>query len=283
MQLTAHSTRLITACLVLALPVVAIVFGGWVLLVVLAVFTSLSLLEFYAMFWPGRLRIQTKAMGIILSLLLLATLATNNHTWTLLALLATFWIGNMLFLHDYSKSGEQADYLNGMVFLAGLIFLPLTTHFFLFMNPMECVLVLLAVMVSDTAAFYSGTYWGKAKIWPQISPKKSWVGSIGSMAGCIAVVTALGILFGKTPWWTYLYLGIILNLAAQFGDFFESALKRKLSIKDSGAILPGHGGLIDRLDSLLLALPVYMAIVTAFPGLILDPGFEQLLTSLVTP
>ncbi len=283
MQLTAHSTRIITACLALALPSVAIIFGGWVLLVALAIVTALALLEFYTMFWPDRLRTQTKIMGIILSLLLLTTLAMGNHTWTLLALLATFWTGNMLFLRDYSKAGQQADYLNGMIFLAGLIYLPLTMHFFLFMNPMECILVLLAVIISDTTAFYSGTYWGKAKIWPQISPKKSWVGSIGSMAGCITVVTTLGMTCGSAPWWAYLGLGIILNLAAQFGDFFESALKRKLSIKDSGTILPGHGGLIDRLDSLLLTLPVYMATITVFPELTLDPGFEQLLTSLTTP
>lgn len=283
MQLSVHSTRIITACLLLALTALALVFGGYVLLVVLALFCGLTLVEFYNLFWPGRRRLQTKAMGLGLTLLLLWALTTQSLTWTLLAVLAAFWTGNMLFLRDFSKKGEQATYLEGMIFFAGLLYIPLTLHFFVHMNPMECVLILLAVIASDTAAFYCGTAWGKAKVWPSVSPKKSWVGSAASMGGCVVTTTVMGILFGEASWGAYAYLGIALNLAAQYGDFFESALKRKLGIKDSGGILPGHGGLLDRLDSLLLALPLYMAATTIFPELVLRPGFTQVLGSLVGP
>ncbi|MBU1611493.1 MAG: phosphatidate cytidylyltransferase [Proteobacteria bacterium] len=283
MQLSPHSIRLATACLVLALPAAALFFGGPVLFFMLALFSGLTLWEFYSLFWPGKRRFQTKIIGQLLSFGLLVALAQQNTTWSVLALLVAFWIGNLAFLSEFSKNGEQASYLDGLVFFAGLMYVPLALHFFLSMNPMECILVLAAVIFSDTAAFYAGTLWGKAKIWPQVSPKKSWVGSFGGLIACTAVTTGLGALCGNAPWWAYIYLGIFLNLAAQFGDFFESAIKRKLGIKDSGDILPGHGGLMDRLDSLLLALPAYAIALAIFPELILRPGFTQLLSGASLP
>ena len=70
-------------------------------------------------------------------------------------------------------------------------------------------------------------------------------------------VTLFGTTFGSAIWWQWILLGVALNIAAQLGDFFESALKRSLDVKDSGTILPGHGGLLDRVDGLLLSAPVY--------------------------
>jgi phosphatidate cytidylyltransferase len=67
----------------------------------------------------------------------------------------------------------------------------------------------------------------------------------------------IGISWGVSPWWHFILLGLLLNIAAQCGDFFESVLKRSSGVKDSGHILPGHGGIMDRIDSLLFALPVY--------------------------
>jgi phosphatidate cytidylyltransferase len=129
---------------------------------------------------------------------------------------------------------------------------------------METVLVLLASFASDTGAYYAGSWFGKRKIWPAISPKKTWAGSVGGALTCVAVCLILGFAvgdwpFGRASWGTWIALGLALNLASQFGDFFESALKRSLDAKDSGALLPGHGGVLDRIDSLLFAAPVYKA------------------------
>ena len=100
--------------------------------------------------------------------------------------------------------------------------------------------------------------WGKKKIWPRISPKKSWAGSLGGMGACVLTTLVFGLALGNgAPVWQWLVLGAGLNVAAQMGDFFESALKRSLDVKDSGSILPGHGGLLDRVDSLLLVIPTY--------------------------
>lgn len=117
----------------------------------------------------------------------------------------------------------------------------------------------LAAFISDTGAYYIGTYLGRARIWPRVSPKKSWAGSIGGLVLCIAMCVGLGLWWGVRPWWQFAMLGVLLNAASQLGDFFESALKRTLGVKDSGTLLPGHGGLLDRIDSLLFVVPVYAA------------------------
>jgi phosphatidate cytidylyltransferase len=92
-----------------------------------------------------------------------------------------------------------------------------------------------------------------------VSPKKTWAGSWGGLACCTAGCLGLGLLWGLASWPAYLLLGLALGVAAQAGDFFESALKRHLDVKDSGRLLPGHGGVLDRIDSLLLVVPAYAA------------------------
>jgi phosphatidate cytidylyltransferase len=114
-----------------------------------------------------------------------------------------------------------------------------------------------------------GRAWGRHKLAPTISPNKSWEGSLGSLAGSLL---ATGILIGLASFilaqwnsaklsfpddiWYWLVLALVVNVAAQVGDLAESALKRSAGVKDSGSLLPGHGGVLDRVDALLLAAPV---------------------------
>jgi hypothetical protein len=99
---------------------------------------------------------------------------------------------------------------------------------------------------------------GGPKIWPSISPKKTWAGSLGGLATCIVVCVGIGLLLGSADILSFALLGTGLNVAAQLGDFFESALKRWRGVKDSGRVLPGHGGILDRIDSLLFVLPAVL-------------------------
>ena len=80
----------------------------------------------------------------------------------------------------------------------------------------------------------------------------------------MGICLLIGMLQSRSPWWIWLILGAVLNIAAQTGDFFESALKRRLDVKDSGNLLPGHGGILDRIDSLILVAPVYAALDAVF-------------------
>ena len=126
--------------------------------------------------------------------------------------------------------------------------------------------MVVAAVASDTCAYYAGCLWGSHKIWPRVSPKKSWEGAIGGLAGCVAATALLAWCFfgfsrpgGNPAAYTaaWIAVGVLLNVAAQAVDFFESALKRSRNVKDSSALLPGHGGLLDRMDSLLFVLPAY--------------------------
>jgi len=261
---SSHQKRILTGVLLLLVPTLGLYYGGWVLVTVLAVFCGLALWEYLSLFWPqGRLGL--KVQGVICGALLLAAFHSGSANLVGLALLAGFWCAGMGFLFGYSRAPENTDFRDAAVFLAGLVYLPVTLQFFLHFSPLESILVILAAAVSDTAAFYAGTHFGKRRIWPSISPKKSWAGSVGSLLGCLALCLGLGLSLGRASWWAFALLGLALNGAAQMGDFFESALKRRLDIKDSGKILPGHGGLLDRVDSLLLLVPVYALARTLVP------------------
>jgi phosphatidate cytidylyltransferase len=128
--------------------------------------------------------------------------------------------------------------------------------------------LLCAVWAGDIVAMYVGRALGKHKLAPKLSPNKTWEGAIGSLAGSVLVTVGLIYLAaqlarrdvlvlafpGTLVHW--LLLAVVVNLAAQVGDLAESALKRSAGVKDSGTLLPGHGGVLDRIDALLLAAPV---------------------------
>ena len=114
--------------------------------------------------------------------------------------------------------------------------------------------------VGDIGAYYIGRRFGIHKLAPRVSPKKSWEGSIASLVTSIL----LGGLYlhqflPSVPWWQGVALTTVANVAGQFGDLAESAMKRGAHVKDSGGLLPGHGGFLDRVDSTLFALPVIYA------------------------
>lgn len=124
------------------------------------------------------------------------------------------------------------------------------------------------VWAGDIVALYIGRAMGRHKLAPQLSPNKTWEGAIGSVLGSVLVTIGLialsmqlvkreilGLAF-QGPVWHWLVLAVIVNVAAQVGDLAESGLKRSAGVKDSGTLLPGHGGVLDRIDALLLAAPV---------------------------
>jgi phosphatidate cytidylyltransferase len=111
--------------------------------------------------------------------------------------------------------------------------------------------------VGDSAAYYIGRQFGRHKLAPVVSPKKSWEGAIASVLGSVLFgVFYLGHFVGQLTWWQVTIMAVLGNIAGQFGDLAESAMKRGAGVKDSGTLLPGHGGILDRVDSSLFALPV---------------------------
>ena len=115
------------------------------------------------------------------------------------------------------------------------------------------ILVLLVVWMTDIGGYFVGRGIGGPKLWPRVSPKKTWAGAIGGFVASLAVAAGFAALgLGKTG--PVLLLGAVLSVASQLGDLFESAVKRRFGVKDSSHIIPGHGGLLDRLDGFVAAI-----------------------------
>ncbi len=116
--------------------------------------------------------------------------------------------------------------------------------------------VLFTVWIYDSFAYFAGSKFGKHKMLPTISPKKSWEGFAGGTVAAILIGVANSYLFKYVPLADWLVISVLVILFGTLGDMFESIIKRRLKVKDSGTILPGHGGLLDRFDSLLFVIPV---------------------------
>jgi len=113
--------------------------------------------------------------------------------------------------------------------------------------------VLLIVWVTDIGGYFAGRGIGGPKLWPRVSPKKTWAGAIGGFALSLAIAAGFAG-FGLGRAGPLLLLGAVLSIASQLGDLFESAVKRRFGVKDSSQIIPGHGGLLDRLDGFVAAV-----------------------------
>lgn len=163
-------------------------------------------------------------------------------------------------------SNEKNSGLNISVTMAGILFVPILLgtaidirQFDTFMGTQLTLALVLSVWACDSAAFIFGTKFGSAKIFPRVSPNKSWEGSI---AGLIASMSVFYLFYHQEWLGNYFSLkdtiifGIIAGVFGQIGDFSESLLKRDVGVKDSGTILQGHGGVLDRFDSLIFATPI---------------------------
>ena len=117
------------------------------------------------------------------------------------------------------------------------------------------IFVLVIVWVTDSGGYFAGRGIGGPKLWPRVSPKKTWAGAVGGFAASLAVAGAFAALdLGKA--WPLLMISGVLSVVSQLGDLFESAVKRRFGVKDSSQIIPGHGGLLDRLDGYVAAVAI---------------------------
>lgn len=125
-------------------------------------------------------------------------------------------------------------------------------------DPWIFFLLLAIVWLGDTAAYYVGSTWGRHRLAPVVSPKKSWEGAIAGLATSLAATAIWSLWLQGAVDPALLAVGLVTAIASQFGDLVESLVKRAANVKDSGAILPGHGGMFDRFDAMFLAAPVML-------------------------
>lgn len=209
-----------------------------------------------------------------------------SNEWLTPLLLTPVVFGIPLVFRKDLSSGlvSAASSLFGVLYAAGSLALLIALR----TTPFQDILVIFAlfsVWGGDIAAYYVGRSFGRHRLAPVVSPNKSWEGAIASVVGSVIVGLLVfhfhqqidGLFAHRWTFYTRItapriaishivVLSVLTNIAAQFGDLFESALKRGVHLKDSGALLPGHGGILDRIDALLFAIPVvwYYAQLTGF-------------------
>jgi phosphatidate cytidylyltransferase len=156
--------------------------------------------------------------------------------------------------------------------LGGIIYIASATAMLMLMRDGERgfadVLTLIALVAGiDIGAYFTGRTLGGPKIAPSISPSKTWAGLLGGILGALAVLILSAKLSDASPaWWQVLGLAVLATVVAQAGDFFESWMKRRAGVKDSGKLIPGHGGLFDRVDG-LIAVSFLAALLAALSAL----------------
>lgn len=127
-------------------------------------------------------------------------------------------------------------------------------------GPLLCLYVLVLVWLADSGAYFTGRYLGRRKLAPVISPGKTWEGVYGAVVTCGIFALLVGLLSGRPGYWIagWVLVSLLAVVFSVAGDLLESLMKRQCGLKDSGSIIPGHGGILDRIDSLTAALPVFL-------------------------
>lgn len=217
---------------------------------------ELHIFLFFLLVWWLFIHLKTYPFSVYI--LLLATLLTN------------IYLTMMLFNEKtpIRKQSNNTKLLISLLYIGGgCIFMPLIykyennpnpNYFYqnIFNNESQITMIgmLCIIWASDSFAYLTGKAFGKHKLFERISPKKTIEGFVGGLIGAMLIATAISYYSGR-PLWQWLMLAVILVVTGAVGDLVESSFKRTAKVKDSGTILPGHGGLLDRLDSLIFTSP----------------------------
>lgn len=258
-----HLKRWLTALVLIPLIVLVLLKGGRLMLVaVLLLINGLAQWEFLKLFQPEvdqARKVKIICMGSLLIMSFVLAASPRGGVVTLFILVGCLFSQFLFYLLSYEHIRHLAWDL--AVNTLGLLYLPLLLGHFVWLRYMSqgewWVLWLLAVICSgDTAAFYTGRALGKKKFYPQVSPGKTWAGTWGGLAANLATGVLVGRwFFPEAKILSLALLALVLGVIGLTGDLFESMLKRQAEVKDASSILPGHGGVLDRLDSLLFAAP----------------------------
>ena len=273
--MSTFTTRLISGTIYVALIVLVLVLSMvWGLWILLSVFAVAGIIEFNRLTGVNRPYIFRIVLDCAAAVWLLYATAQYGMAIShglgiflpyLLYLL--YVVCRSTFLPHQAMLPSLGNSLIGQLYIA--VPLALTIRLTLVVDPFSSMtqsngLLLLAIFifiwVNDTGAYLVGSRWGKRRLAPSISPKKSVEGSIGGLLLVLlsAVILRL-LLFPELSWLRILLIATVVAVFGTIGDLFESSLKRQAGVKDSGKLIPGHGGILDRIDSLLLAVPaVYL-------------------------
>ena len=235
----------------------------------LALFSAIGISEFYRMALPDR-KPELFLAALAGSALIFVPFSGNDKL-IISAIGLLFVLFSFVFLFRI-RSIETAAHEVAFALLAFLYIPFLLMHLVLLRQTDFGVqwlfVIMLIVMTNDSAAYYTGSAFGKNRLYPLVSPKKSIEGAVGGLVGSLGgTMLAKFTFFPQLSFLDAVVTALVIGMVGQAGDLFESLLKRSFGVKDSGSLIPGHGGVLDRLDSILFAAPItYYYVLFFFRG-----------------
>jgi phosphatidate cytidylyltransferase len=264
--MTNFASRLLVAAVGLPLVLGMLWLGGWWLFGLLAIASCVAVHEFVTTARPLRPLAPAVYAGVLLALF---GAEKGGVTWLVAGFCATFVLAFVL--HTVSSTRAPTTAAVGSTIL-GSAWIGLGLGFLLLLREMDdhgrliAFTVVLAAFAAATFAYFGGRLFGRHKLAPRLSPSKTWEGLVvGALAGVfVAFIALYDTRHDYLSVWQAIVLGLVLVVAEVMGDLFESALKRDLEVKDTGKLLGGHGGMLDRIDGLLFAAPAAFFLVVAY-------------------
>lgn len=249
--------------------------GPWIFAAAIAVLLFLGAFELWRIF--GRIGLPMLPWMPVATLVLFGLGASGRLGTASLPLALAAWVGALaLLLRPPDPSNRSTGWHNAGIrsmgaHLLGAIYLGVLPSFLIRLyeggesgaslaagGSERVFFAIFSIWICDTSAYLVGSRWGKHRLWPSVSPKKTWEGVAGAVVGSVLFSFLLGpLLHTRLSGIEAVALGLLVALTATIGDLIESRIKRIAQVKDSGALLPGHGGVLDRFDSLFFAAPLF--------------------------
>lgn len=263
--------RIVAALIGVAIILAAIIYSQWTYFAVFFVLCMLTQLEFYKLVGLDG-KIPLKFWGTItgLSIYTITFLVRAEHIDARIYFAIAPIAATVYFVKLYNKSDDKPFTNIAFTFL-GIIYVAVPfslLHIAVFYNGGYSFQIILGALfilwASDTGAYFAGVKFGRTKLFERISPKKTWEGALGGTLLAFGFAALMAHNFNEIADWQWMCIAGIIVIAGTYGDLVESLFKRSISIKDSGSIIPGHGGFLDRFDGLLLSAPFISAFLMLF-------------------
>lgn len=263
--------RIIAALVGATLIITCVVWNQWSFFAIFFFIGFMSMLEFYKLLGLDG-EVPLKTFGIFTGMLIYTIVFLNQaqilgpEFYTLI-----FPVMASIFLVMLYKKDRKKPFTNIAFTFLGVIYVALPFSLLVLFafhgGVYNFVLVfgtLFIIWASDTGAYIAGSLFGKRQLFARVSPKKSWEGMVGGLILALGMGAAICWGFGQYALWQWLCIALIISVTGTYGDLVESLFKRSIEIKDSGSVIPGHGGFLDRFDSLLIASPFILLFIKFF-------------------